>query len=76
MLIASILCGEDKKGGAGMKTTMTRKEAAGYMQVSVPTMRKFIEKHSKILTGNKIDAEKLDAVITEESEKTLQKKGK
>jgi len=59
-----------------MKTTMTRKEAAGYMQVSVPTMRKFIEKHIKILTGNKIDTEKLDAVITEESEKTLQKKGK
>lgn len=68
--------GEDEKGGAGMKNVMTRKEAAGVMRVSVPTLRKFIEKHNEILFGKRIDIKKLEAVITEESEKALQKKGK
>jgi hypothetical protein len=67
---------KDGKGGAGMKNAMTRKEAAGLMRISIPTLRKFIEKHREILNGNKIDLQKLDGVITEESAKTLQKKGK
>jgi hypothetical protein len=59
-----------------MKNAMTRKEAAREMRVSVPTLRKFIEKHREIIDGNKVNMEKLDAVITLESAKSFQKKGK
>jgi hypothetical protein len=76
MVIASILYGKAKKGGAEMKNEVTRKEAANVMKVSVPTLRKFLEKHSEIIVGNKISIEKLYGVIAEESAKTLQKKGK
>lgn len=67
---------EDEKGGADMKTEVTRKEAAQIMKVSVPTLRKYLEKHEEVFTGNKIDLDKLNGVITEESAKTLQKTGK
>jgi hypothetical protein len=59
-----------------MKNEVTRKEAASVMKVSVPTLRKFLEKHAGIIVGNKVSLEKLYGVIAEESEKTLQKKGK
>lgn len=59
-----------------MKNAVTRKEAANVLQVSVPTLRKFIEKHREILNGNKVDLEKLDGFITAESAKTLMRKGK
>lgn len=59
-----------------MANAVTRKDAAKALQVSVPTLRKFIKKHKEILFGKKVDMDKLDCVITEESGKTLQKKGK
>jgi hypothetical protein len=67
---------EDEKGGADMKNEITRKEAARVMKISVPTLRKYLELHAEVIVENKVNMEKLDGVITEESMKTLQKKGK
>lgn len=58
-----------------MKNSVTRKQAADVMRVSVPTLRKFVNKHREILDGNRINLKKMDEVITGESAKALQKKG-
>jgi hypothetical protein len=59
-----------------MKNEITRKEAARVMKISVPTLRKYLELHAEVIVENRVNMEKLDGVITEESLKTLQKKGK
>jgi hypothetical protein len=68
--------GEEKRGGAEMKNSVTRKQAAEALKISVPTLRKYLAKHREVMDGKYINILKLDDTITKESERSLSRQGK
>jgi len=65
------------KEGAGMdKNAVKKGEAADYMQVSLPTLRKFLKQHQDFLDEKLVDIDKVNKWMEEESIKNLEKRGK
>jgi len=60
-----------------MNSKLVKKmEAASYMQVSLPTLRKLLNEHQEFLNGKLVDIDQVAKWIEEESFKNLKKRGK
>ncbi len=47
-----------------MEKLISKKSAAEYLKVSLPTLNKFLKKNKEIVFKNKVDLEKLNKWIT------------
>lgn len=54
-----------------MTEFLKKKEAAKYMRVSLPTLRKFLKNHKDILVDGKISSDALNSLMDSESMKNL-----
>lgn len=59
-----------------MTEFLKKKEAAQYMRVSLPTLRKFLKKHKDIMVDGKISAGALKNLMEKESMQNLPGKEK
>jgi hypothetical protein len=65
-----------KEGAEMNKNAVKKGEAAKYMQVSLPTLRKFLKQHQDFLDEKLVDIDKVNKWMEEESIKNLEKRGK
>ncbi len=58
------------------KNAVKKGEAADYMQISLPTLRKFLKQHQDFFNEKLVDLDRVNKWMEEESIKNLEKRGK